>query len=187
MLHLDTMIEERNPGTKGASSTRARAPRCTAPTLAPSTPAEMLEEHGIDLIDMAFRLSDTLPCIISTDFNPNASAHSIRASMLELKEAMAKAEPLPQTMTREEWLTRRAAAPGPARIRKEHGKITNAVLAPVPETGTMDHRNTHLNKLLSLVFIHPPPRVHRTSPGAARRLPHAPGAPGERQGLRALG
>ena len=142
----------------------------------------MLEEHGIDLTDMAFRLSDTLPCIISTDFNPNASAHSIRASMLELKEAMAKAKPLPQTMTREEWIARRGAAPGAARKRKEHGKVTGAVLAPVPETGTMGYSTT-----TPPAYPCRPPDTATTSPGAARRFPHAPGAPGERQGRRALG
>ena len=31
----------------------------------------MLAEHGIDPIDVAYRLSDTLPFIISKDFNPN--------------------------------------------------------------------------------------------------------------------
>jgi hypothetical protein len=31
----------------------------------------MLADYGINLTDVAYRLSDTLPFIISTDFNPN--------------------------------------------------------------------------------------------------------------------
>ena len=149
----------------------------------------MLEEHGIDLTDMAFRLSDTLPFIISTDFNPNASAHIIRASMLELKEAMAKAKPLPQTMTRDEWLARRGAAPGAAHTRKEHGKATGAILAPVPETGTMGHGNTNLNKLVSPAswysIYNPPswyPSYRSASPGAACGTSRPASAAGTAQG-----
>ena len=122
MMHLDTMLEERNPGTTA-----------------------MLAEHGVDPTDMAYRLSDTLPFIISTVFDPNASHHAIRASMLELKEAMACAKPQPQTITKEEWLARREAAGAPPQARQEHGKSHSAQeppslsrvgggLADIPET-----------------------------------------------------
>lgn len=99
----------------------------------------MLAEYGIDPTDVAFRLSDTLPFIISKGFDPNASANNIRASMLDLKEAMASAQPQPPTTTKEEWLARRAAAAGPPRERKEHGKRNSAQgvsqeLAAVPNT-----------------------------------------------------
>ena len=99
----------------------------------------MLAEHGIDLIDMAYRLSDTLPFIISTGFDPNASANSIRAAMLDLKGSMASATPQPPTMTKGEWLARRDAAAGPLRPRKEHGKVkedggVTEELVAVPDT-----------------------------------------------------
>ena len=40
--------------------------------------AQLLIEHGVDPVDVAWRLSTVLPSIISTDFHPNSSTNSIK-------------------------------------------------------------------------------------------------------------
>ena len=69
--------------------------------------AQLLIDMGVDPEDVAYRLSDCLPNIISTDFNPNASQNMLQASLVDLAEAMHKALPIAPTMTKEEWLEKR--------------------------------------------------------------------------------
>ena len=86
MMYFDQEIEIANPGA-----------------------AQLLIEQGVDPEDVAWRLSDSLPNIISTDFNPNASSNIIRASLVDLIDTMRHAKPMSPTMTKEEWRTMRAA------------------------------------------------------------------------------
>lgn len=98
--------------------------------------AELLIENGVDPVDVAFRLSDALPSIISTDFNPNGSARQIQASLEDLVDQMRLATPLAPTMSKEDWLQKRTNS----RLKPDampHGKGggTNGE-APIEEGGT---------------------------------------------------
>ena len=89
--------------------------------------AQMLIDLGVDPVDVAWRLSDCIPNIISTDFNPNASEKVIQASLEDLVESMRKASPIAPSMSKEEWLEKRkalarSATSNPA-ARKLHGSI----------------------------------------------------------------
>ena len=102
LLHFDQDIEVANPGA-----------------------AQLLIDMGIDPVDVAYRLSDCLPNIISTDFNPNASEKILQASLEDLTDAMRKALPISPSMSKEEWLEKRkmhkrSAASNPTG-RKVHG------------------------------------------------------------------
>ena len=55
----------------------------------------MLIEVGVDLKDAAYKLSSTLPNVISVQFDPSASQNMIVASVLDLAEAMLVATPVP--------------------------------------------------------------------------------------------
>ena len=81
LLHFDEEIDIANPGA-----------------------AELLLEQGVDPVDVAFILSDALPNIISTDFNPNGSSRQIQASLEDLAETMRRAEPIAPSVGKEEWL-----------------------------------------------------------------------------------
>ena len=65
LLNFDKDIELANPGA-----------------------AQLLIDMGIDPVDVAYRLSDCLPNIISTNFIPNASEKILRASLEDLSDAM---------------------------------------------------------------------------------------------------
>ena len=86
MMYFDQEIEIANPGA-----------------------AQLLIEQGVDPEDVAWRLSDSLPNIISTDFNPNASSKIIKASLEDLVDTMRHAKPMSPTMTKEEWRAMRNA------------------------------------------------------------------------------
>ena len=62
MTHLDQEIEIVNPGA-----------------------AQLLMRFAADPQDVAYRLSEVLPSIISVDFNPNASSFVLDAMVMELK------------------------------------------------------------------------------------------------------
>jgi hypothetical protein len=101
MMHFDQEIEIANPGA-----------------------ATLLVEHGVDPVDVAWRLSDSLPNIISTDFNPNASSKIIKASLEDLVDTMKGASPMAATMGKEEWLAMRAKRKSPGAgvpERRPHG------------------------------------------------------------------
>ena len=97
LLHFDERIETVNPGA-----------------------SKILMENGVDPVDVAYVLSDALPNIISTDFNPNGSSRQIQASLEDLVDQMRNAKPIAPTITKEEWLEKRQAESG-AREWKPHG------------------------------------------------------------------
>ena len=86
MMYFDQEIEIANPGA-----------------------AQLLIDHGVDPVDVAWRLSNSLPNIISTDFNPNASSKIIRASLEDMVDTMRHAKPMSPTMSKEEWQAMRVA------------------------------------------------------------------------------
>ena len=83
--HLDTELDRRNPGA-----------------------AEMLLDFGVDILDVAYRLSETLPNIISGSFNPYASRLGIQAAVMDLVESFDRAKPLPPVTSKQEWQERRS-------------------------------------------------------------------------------
>ena len=102
LLNFDKDIELANPGA-----------------------AQLLIDMGIDPVDVAYRLSDCLPNIISTNFNPNASEKILQASLEDLSDAMRKASPIAPSMGKEEWLANRLAQKPKAVKRKPHGSTTS--------------------------------------------------------------
>ena len=46
---------------------------------------DMLRNEGVDVMEIAFKLSSTLPNIISLPFNSSASANAIQASVLDMR------------------------------------------------------------------------------------------------------
>ena len=74
----------------------------------------MPQENGADITDMAFRLSTTIPKLISVDFNPSASKNMIMASIQDVLDAMQRAKPaddraLQDPQGLEKWLVARSA------------------------------------------------------------------------------
>ena len=88
--------------------------------------AHLLIDMGIDPVDVAYRLSDCLPNIISTDFNPNASEKVIQASLEDLADSMRKVVPIAPSVTKEEWLEKRRAFQPNSLLRKAHGASEGA-------------------------------------------------------------
>ena len=85
VTHLDTMLEKANPGA-----------------------VSVLQQQGVDVLDVAYKLSSTVPNIISVPFDSCASKNAIRAAILDLLDAMVRARPsakLPDD--KEAWLKRR--------------------------------------------------------------------------------
>jgi hypothetical protein len=72
--------------------------------------AQLLLLFGVDPQDVAYRLSEVIPSIISTDFNPNASAAMLGAMMTDLKRSIERAVPLSPALGKDEWLSKRASA-----------------------------------------------------------------------------
>ena len=99
LMHLDVDLDGMNPGA-----------------------TDMLQEHGVDPVDAAFRLADALPAIISTNFDPNGSTRQIEATLGDLADQIHHAKPIvPPPISKEEWLEKRRQKTG-ATKRKEHGK-----------------------------------------------------------------
>ena len=99
LLHFDKDIDIANPGA-----------------------AQLLIDWGIDPVDCAYLLSDSLPNVISTNLDPNGSERQIQASLEDLADAMRKAVPIAPSMGKEEWLAMRAAQKLKSSMaKKEHG------------------------------------------------------------------
>ena len=73
---------------------------------------QMLKENGADPEDVAYKLANTLPNVISTPFNPKASSNLINAELLDLVSVMGRATALPIRISKEKWLANRAAKHG---------------------------------------------------------------------------
>lgn len=95
LLHLDTALEERNPGA-----------------------SEVLSSAGIDLVEAAWKLSTTIPNVISVHFNPSGSQNNIAASILDLVEAIYGANSRPIDTPFEQWAAHRGSQPVSTR---QHG------------------------------------------------------------------
>jgi hypothetical protein len=75
----------------------------------PTDTAKALRELGIDLQDASYRLSSTLPNVLSIPFNRNASKNILAATMADIADAVRSANV--QTIpTYAEWTTRRQSA-----------------------------------------------------------------------------
>jgi hypothetical protein len=110
LMHFDEQIDIVNPGA-----------------------AQLLVDLGVEPEDVAYLLSDSLPNIISTDFNPNASEKVLQASLEDLVDSMRKAKPLAPSMSKEEWLEKRKAHKPSGVPKKAHGSNGAAVDGPSAE------------------------------------------------------
>ena len=85
LMHLDTELDLRNPGA-----------------------SETLAKFGIeDLRDLSYRLSSTVPLIISVSLNVGGSSNMLKAAVADLADAMKEAT-MPQRVPFDEWLRLRA-------------------------------------------------------------------------------
>ena len=121
LTFLDEMLDQVNPGA-----------------------ADLLRRQGVDLVDVAFRLADALPAIISTGFYPNGSARQIEAALGDLADQICHAKPIaPPTTTKEKWLQERQRQKKATKAKRRlHGQSqgqgadsgTEQKLAVVPDT-----------------------------------------------------
>ena len=88
LLHLDSLLEDLNPGA-----------------------AAVLAEHGVELIEAAHKLSLVVPKIISIHLDAYSSRHHIAATMQQLVEAIRHARPLPLSTSQAAWLASRPPPP----------------------------------------------------------------------------
>ena len=102
----------------------------------PGAPAVLLE-NDIDIDDLAWKLSVTLPHIISIGFNPSASKNVLSAILKDITTAMSRATTI-ELQPKAEWLSRTAsatpAAPAAPTPRAAADAAANATIPPeVPE------------------------------------------------------
>ena len=92
MLHLDTALEQANPGA-----------------------TEVLKDNGVDITEVAYKLSSRLPNIISIEYNSCASRNVLTATIADIadniKRCLDASYETPALPTRSEWETSRAANP----------------------------------------------------------------------------
>lgn len=69
--------------------------------------AALLSANGFDLLDATWRLSTTLPAIISIPFNPSSSRSIIGATIADIVDAIRLAQPMEPSLTKAEWHRRR--------------------------------------------------------------------------------
>ena len=107
LADLDKQLEVRNPGA-----------------------TDLLKENGIDVLDVVWKLSSTLPGIISTFFNPKASKNVLNAVIMDIAASIRRAQPciIPPS---EKWLAARAA------------KLTLAVTTTAVSAVVSSHRASH--------------------------------------------
>ena len=79
----------------------------------------------MDPVDVAYMLSNSLPNVISTEFNPNGSERQILASLEDLVDSIRKAVPIRIKISKEDWLASRATQKARAVATKEHGTNTS--------------------------------------------------------------
>ena len=53
----------------------------------------LLTQNGLELVDVAWMLSSTLPNIISVAFNPSASRNILNATVSDIVDAIKNAQP----------------------------------------------------------------------------------------------
>ena len=84
LLTLETTLAERNPGAAG-----------------------VLAENDVALEDLSWKLSSTLPAIISIGFNPSASKAVLGGTTSDIVDAVRKGAVV-EMSSKDEWLRRRA-------------------------------------------------------------------------------
>ena len=101
LTHLDTMLEQVNPGAEA-----------------------ILAANGIaDLPALAHKLATTIPNIISIEFNSSASRNIINATLSDIRDAMASAEPAILPLTKDEFLATRGSPWEVPKAAYQHGKF----------------------------------------------------------------
>ena len=92
MVHLDTQLDDANPGA-----------------------CALLRQEGVDPERVAHALATTLPKMIARSFDSCASRNVITGSLMDLVDALRNAAPVDIEPPFEQWLAARAAAPAPTR------------------------------------------------------------------------
>ena len=82
---LDVELESKNPGATA-----------------------LLDQHGVPLLDVTWKLSSMIPRVISIGFSPSASRNVLSATISDIVEAIRNARPL-SLEPKEEWQRRRLA------------------------------------------------------------------------------
>ena len=105
LLHLETKLAKLNPSA-----------------------VQVLKQQGLDPLHAAHVLSSALPNIISVHLNTSASRVAIKATMVDLVNAMMAAKPFPVATTIEEWLEARVELDVKVkRASLGHGTISGTV------------------------------------------------------------
>ena len=94
-----------------------------------------MQALGIDLLDAAYKLSNSIPQIISVGLNMNQSRGVLSATVNDIVEAMEKAV-LPALPEKAAWLASRGKPPpthGAASARVPHSPPATATLARIPD------------------------------------------------------
>jgi hypothetical protein len=104
LMHLDTVLEEANPGA-----------------------SELLRKHGVDLLDAAYKLSTRIPAIISVELNAHASRNMLQAAFHDIAENMVivsscEAQVPPASDAKAKWLADRASVSIPT-APYQHGLL----------------------------------------------------------------
>ena len=141
MSHLDTLLEEEKRAQLGAL--------------------------GVDMVDAAFKLANTLPNIISLPLNMNESRTILSARVSEIVSAMGKAARPALTAERDAWLAARGTAPQ----RPPHGRSARAATeawASLPaEVPTLPENAVGRAELLGAIKAHVLRKPEATAEAAA--------------------
>jgi hypothetical protein len=89
LQHLDSFLDQVNPGA-----------------------CQILRDQGVEPIDVAHKLSTSLPNIISVQLNTSASRNLLSATIQDIVETLSKAKPVSSPVDKEAWLKSRGE-PGP--------------------------------------------------------------------------
>ena len=100
LLHLDTVLDAVNPGA-----------------------CDLLRQNGVEPLDAAYKLSTTVPQIISLPFNSSASSAMIQASLMDIVTAMNTVTPMASKVDKASWLKSRASS------KSKHDAVANSSAA----------------------------------------------------------
>ena len=126
--HLDTQLEEKNPGA-----------------------SQLLLDQGIDLTEAAYLLSSVLPNIISTELLVSGSRNVIAAQLSDVVACMSTCKPLTVDIgAKDAWLEKRSRKNRSAHAIFEHGKGGSSASAGATndaEAAASDVGNAALSKI----------------------------------------
>ena len=117
LQHLDTYLEQANPGA-----------------------AAVLRDNGVEPIDVAWKLSQSLPKIISVPLNTSASRNLLNATIDDIQEAMSRAKPQAITGDKELWQKSRGEAP-PLFGDLSETSLSNSMSSHMQESRTPSERS----------------------------------------------